>query len=338
MEYTHSRVIELIQAVPWRGSGCIRIFWLRHTNGSRDELAAQLSQRFGTEAVVPLVLRSAAFNNANAVLSDVMSLFEANRPLLESLNQEGFLLDRLTVLILSKEDFRLVNASSPITLPDWFPICAATHTYFSINDLGQTAEIKPLNCPEARLDNVAQLLYELEVAIVQKLTDVYLADSARVTRFIDGLHLGGGPGIDAQTCLEVFTNHVDSVGDARAYRPNAADKSKFLAARFLKMVLNSSPKQLAVAADTLSKSLAGSDAYELKPTFFAVMWRPANKMQLDVTNWYAILLAFFQAYQLMNANAHAGEFPPYAVALQHATSVNLREFLVSAKDFIHSLS
>lgn len=336
MEYTKERVRELVQAVPWRGSTRIRLFWLRHANGSRDELAAQLSAEIDGEAILPLVLRVVGFKDANAVLSDVLALFEANRPLLESLSHHCY--ERLTVLVLSKEDFRLVNASSPITLPDWFPICPASDTYFSVIDLGQAAEVKPLNCIEVRLDHVAQLLFELEETLIQKLHEVYEADPARVGRFVDALQPAGEKGRDAQTSLDVFKAHISSVGDARAYRPNAADKSKFLAARMLKLVLSNSPKQVSTAAEELGKSLVGSDAIELKPTFFAVMWRPANKTPIGTTNWHAILVAFFQAYQLMNANAHAGDFPSYAVALQYSTSLNLRQFLGDTKDFVNSLS
>lgn len=335
MEYTQSRILELVQNVPWIGSGCIRLFWVRHTNGSRDKLAEQLSTQIGPEAVIPLILRTAGFNNANTVLSDVMDLFEANKPLLERLAQNNP--EKLTVLVLAKEDFRLINASSPITLPDWFPVSPGMHMSFSISDLGLTAEVKPLNCPEARLENVAQLLFKLETAIVQKLREAYDADPTRAGQFIDALTLGGPKGNDSQQTLEVFEKHIQSIGDARAYRPNAADKSKFLAARILKLVLSSSPKQLAAAAEEFSKSLKDSDGFELKPTYFAVMWRPANKLPLATTNWHAILVAFFQAYQLMNANAHAGEFPAYAVTLQHATSMNLRSFLTDAETFVQSL-
>lgn len=335
MVYTRTRVLELLQTVPWRGNGCIRLFWLRHSNGSRDELATELSVQTQAEAVVPLILRTAGFNNANSVLSDVMDLFINNQACLEGLTQQRP--ERLTVLVLAKEDFRLVNASSPITLPDWFPVCPRKHTYFSIADLGQSAEVKPLNCPEARLDNVAELLFELESSIVQKLREVYGSAPSRASQFIDSLMTGGSNGTDAQSNLQIFEEHIESINDARAYRPNAADKSKFLAARVLKLVLNSSPKLLSAAADGFGKSLAGSDARELKPTYFAVMWRPANKMSLAATNWHAILVAFFQAYQLMNANAHAGEFPGYSVTLQHVTSVNLRQFLSNAREFVQAL-
>lgn len=163
-------------------------------------------------------------------------------------------------------------------------------------------------------------------------------DWGRIALCVDALQPNTPKCIDAQDSLQLFSAHLAAAaGDPRAYRPNAAATSKFLAARILKLVLGHPPKQLATTAEELSRNLHGSGAIALKPTFFAVMWRPANKMSVEATNWHAILVAFFQAYQLMNAHAHAGEFPAYAVALQYANSLNLRQFLRDAKDFVDTL-
>lgn len=336
MQYTPDQVIQLISVVPWRLNSCIRLFWLRHTIGGRDEFALQLAAWIEKEAIVPLVLRTASFKDANAVLADALTLFEDNRPRIEAL--ASMQPERLTFLILSKEDFRLVNASSPIELPAWFPLNPSTQTHFSVSDLGQTAELKPLNFPQARMDQVAELLFELEQSIVGKLWEVYAIDPDRVGRFVDALLLSGPKGVDARDSLELFSSHLASAGDPRAYRPNAADKSKFLAARIIKLLHSATPKQVAMAGEELGRNLNGSGAAMLKPTFFAVMWRPSSKTTLEATNWHAVLIAFFQAYQLMNAHAHAGEFPVYAVSLQYSNSVNLRQFLSDAKDFVESLS
>jgi hypothetical protein len=282
------------------------------------------------------VLRTVSFKDANAVLADALTLFEANRNQIEALASKQP--ERVTFLILSKEDFRLVNASSPIELPAWFPLRPSTQTYFSISDLGQSAELKPLNFPQARMDHVAELLFELEQSVVNKLWEVYAADPDRVGRFLDALLPSGPKGGEARGSLELFFAHLASVEDPRAYRPNAADKSKFLAARIIKLLHGATPKQVATAGEELGRNLHGSGATILKPTFFAVMWRPSHKTTLETANWHAILVAFFQAYQLMNAHAHAGEFPAYAVALQYSNSVNLRQFLGDAKDFVESLN
>lgn len=336
MQYLPQQVFQLVRAVPWNTNSCIRMFWLRHAEGSRDNLAQQLWTWIGKEAIVPMVLRTAGFKDANAVLADAMDLFEANRQRIEPLTAASP--ERMTFLILSKEDFRLVNASSPIELPDWFPLRPATETFFSVADLGQAAEIKPLNFPEARMDHVAELLFELELAISNKLAQIYVNEPGRVALCIDALFSNGPKCVDANETLTVFSKHLEAVGDPRAYRPNAGDKSKFLAARILKLVLGNPPKQIATTAEELGRNLHGSGATALKPTFFAVMWRPANRISVEATNWSAILVAFFQAYQLMNAHAHAGEFPAYAASLQYANSLNLRQFLRDVKEFVESLA
>jgi len=309
---------------------------VRNSEGSRDEMAERLWSWINKEAVVPLVLRTAGFKDANAVLADAMELLEANRLRIEPLTAETP--ERMTFIILSKEDFRLVNASSPIELPEWFPVLPASATFFSVNDLGQSAEIRPLNFPEARMDHVAEMLLELETAISRKFAEIYARDAGRVALCVDALQPSTPKCVDALETLRNFSSHLAAAAsDPRAYRPNAATGSKFLAARILKLVLGHPPKQLAVAAEELSQNLRGSGTIALKPTFFAVMWRPANKMSVEATNWHAILVAFFQAYQLMNAHAHAGEFPAYAVTLQYANSLNLRQFLRDAKDFVETL-
>lgn len=336
MNYSSQQILQLVRAVPWSSNSCIRMFWVRYAEGSRDEIAAQLWTWVDKEAVVPMVLRTASFKDANAVLADAMELFEANRVRIEPLAADAP--ELMTFLILSKEEFRLVNASSPIELPDWFPVLPASSTFFSVNDLGQSAEIKPLNFPEARMDHIGEMLFQLESAICDKLTEIYASDAGRIALCVDALQPNTPKCVDAQDSLQLFSAHLAAAaGDPRAYRPNAAATSKFLAARILKLVLGHSPKQLAATAEELSRNLHGSGAIALKPTFFAVMWRPANKMSVEATNWHAILVAFFQTYQLMNAHAHAGEFPAYAVALQYANSLNLRQFLRDAKDFVETL-
>lgn len=53
-------------------------------------------------------------------------------------------------------------------------------------------------------------------------------------------------------------------------------------------------------------------------------------------NWHALFVAMFKALQMMNGSAHAGEYPTYPVALQHAMSLNLRLHLVQARGFVEA--
>lgn len=337
MDYSPSRIVELVRAVPWRPDARLRLFWVRCPQGSRDDLATALKISIGSESVVPIVLRSAAFGNANAVLSDVLELFEANRAALEALAESAP--DQLTVLVLARDEFRLVQASSPITLPAWFPICAGKDTSFLISDLAHTAEVKPVNCPETRLAHVAELVFRLEEALVDALGQIERSDPIRLVGVVQVLMPSADIDVaGAVAALRQFEAHIAaSTSEPRAYRPNAADGSKFLGARMLRLTLNSSPKQLANTAANLASGFNDNGTRVLKQPFFGIFWRPAAPMAERVVNWHSILAGYFEAYQLINAASHAGDFPAFPVALQYAHSLDLRRFLHEATEHVRGL-
>lgn len=337
MEYEPERVRELVRAVPWRANTFLRLFWIRLTSGSRDNFVTRLADLMSGEDVVPVVLRSSGFKNANSMPSDVLDLFENNRTAFESLYETTP--SRLTVLIVARDEYQLVHDSSPVNLPDWFPVGAATETDFTIADLGQVCEFKPANCEEVRIASIRELCYELELALVHKLQSLEAGEQVRLNAFLGALMPSASTTETATQSLESFLTHVaDYAARPRAYRLDANQSSKHLSARMLKLVLASSPKQLAVVATSLAACFPSLSSATLKQPYFAVLWRPANAMSAATSSWHAILIGLFNAYQLMNACAHAGDFPDYPVALQYAHSKDLRRFLIDARQFVEALN
>ena len=333
MEYTASRVIELLSGIAWRPGSVLRIFWVRYSEGSRDRFAQQLPRTVGTEGIIALVVRDNGFFNANAILSDVQRLFTDNQSLFESFREVA--VQRISVVLLGKNDFHLPQGSSPITLPRWFPVEAGRETFFDISDLAMNSEAALLDCPEARIEQIAEFTHRLEAAIVDRLFAMHSTDISTLRTFVNTAHGGAVP--DCTACVEDYRTELAQSGDPRAYRPNAAKDAKSLISRLLKLVLNSSPKQLGITAQSLAACFGNSGHIRLKPTLFAVMLRPASKMSVDAANWHAIMLAFYQAYQLMNSSAHAGEYPHYSVSLQFVSSVDLRSFLAAACQYVDGL-
>ncbi len=337
MEYEPERVRELVRAVPWRANTFLRLFWIRRTSGSRDEFATHLADLMSGEEVVPVVLRSRGFKNANSMPSDVLDLFEKNRTAFEALSETAP--SRLTVLIVARDEYQLTHDSSPVALPDWFPVGAATETDFTIADLGQVSEFKPANCEEVRIASISELCYELEVALVHKLKSLEAGDQARLESFLGALMPSASTTETATQSLEFFLTHVaNHATRPRAYRLDANQNSKHLSARMLKLVLASNPKQLAVVSTNLAACFSSLSFATIKQSYFSVLWRPANAMPAATSNWHAILVGMFSAYQLMNACAHACDFPDYPVALQYAHSKDLRRFLIEARQFVEILN
>jgi len=333
MNYEQDRVWQLVRLIPWKQDDVIRLFWLRYEDVNREAFAAGLATRIEDEYVFAVAVRKYSFFDANAVMSDVIDLLDQNRTALEALGNTG--ISKLTILLIARDGFRMAQTSSLIQLPTWFPVDAGLERSFLISDLGQTAEENPLNCVEARIHNVSELLFALEKALVDKLQEIHTTNSMRTLQFLQAIQLNPQPLIsDVARLLDACNDHLTSIADSRAYRIGA--DGKHLGARIIKLTLNSSPKQLGDRAVNVAASMPNSDVLELRPSFFAIAWRPASSMVCGQSNWHAIFVGMFQAYQLMNGSAHAGEYPVYPVALQYAMSLNLRLFLEQARSFVEA--
>ncbi|KVW71504.1 hypothetical protein WK98_07745 [Burkholderia ubonensis] len=289
----------------------------------------------GLEGIVALTVRDDGFRNANAVLSDVQRLFTANQTSFEFCRTQSA--QRISVILLGKDEFQLPQGASPITLPRWFPVAPGRETFFEIADLAMSAEAALLDCPEARIEQIAEFTYKLETALVERLAALQLSDIDRLHRFVSAAH-GGGEISDCTACVTDYRRELALTVDPRAYRPNAAKDAKSLISRLLKLVLHNSPKQISAIAQSLAECFENSDHVRLKPTLFSVMLRPASKMSVQMANWHAIMFAFYQAYQLMNGAAHAGEYPNYSISLQFVSSVDLRSFLAAARPYVDALN
>jgi hypothetical protein len=332
MEYTPQRVLQLVAGVPWGTGEKLRVFWVRCADGGRDAFAQEVNIRSGAEAIVPLVIRETSFFNANAVMSDVNRIIDSNKMKFGQGPAVGA--ERISILLLAKDDFRLPQFSSPIRLPTWFPILAGLETQFRIADLGLQAEVSLLNCEELRIESISELFFELENALVTCLESINVSDNVRLQKLIAAITRNENA--DAAKEVLAFRAHLDSIADKRAYRPNAGD-SPALSTRLIKQVLNSSPKQIGAFASVLASEIMNQSRATLRPPLLAIMLRTAAKMSSDQGNWHAILLAMYQAYQMLNAAAHAGEYPSYSIALLHANSRDLRRALQDARYFVDGL-
>lgn len=328
MELDAKTIINLLDSTEWEPNSCLRLFWVKIAQGSRDTLAADLKQTLSSDVVVPLVLRETLFLNANAVMSDFARLLDNNRQSFEGVQVgKG---EKLTVILLLKENFKLAQISSPVGLPRWFPVSGGIETYLRIADLLWSAETELLNCADAQIESMATGLYELECSLVERLRQVSDVDDRKLRSLVSSICENAG---SATETLDKFELTLKSVTDPKSYRPNSTSKNSLISLIF-SQVLKSSPDKLASLAAKFSDATSDNSTDVLQPTLFAIMLRPTHKSDPAIKNWHSILLAAFQVYQLMNASAHAGEYPKYPVSLVHSNSRDLLRFLHTANHYV----
>lgn len=324
---------ELIGNIEWDQNQKIRLFWAKINDVPRNIIAQELIELNAECVILPIVLRETLFISANAVLSDFVKLIENNRNEFDKvkLKENG----KLNIVLLLKDDFNLSQVSSPVNLPEWFPILGGSETFLKISNLIQTAEVDLLHCKEARIETFAELLYEMEGLIVQRLRDVANYDASKIRSLIDILYSENVP--KTEDALSSYEEFLSSIIDPKSYRVNSMKKNSLISL-FLKKMLKSSPDQLASFSTKLSVTFNDNSPDLLKPTLFSIMMRPNNKVNNLTRNWHAILLSCFQVYQLTNAAAHSGEYPTYPINLIYSNSHDLIRFLNDANLYLININ
>ena len=298
------RVADLISLTPWKQDEVLRVFWVKVSSGGRELFSRALGRLLSSgERIVGVPVRDACFTNANELLSDMSRIFSQAETEISSLDYRA---SHVTIVVLVKDDIRLAQISSPIILPAWFPVRPGEETHFSVMDLFGTAEVALLNCPELRIEHVAKLTYDLEQALVAKLERSFAVSPSQVSEFLRTLT--SDESLDVRSRILGYKRHIDGVVDARAYRPNAAQATTSMVTDLIRMVLRSSSRQLVDQIRKMGDALGLIGAHKLKPSFLGVSLRPKATLNDSQSNWHSVSVGLFQAYQMMNASAHAGDY------------------------------
>src|ERR1035437_10210531 len=119
VELSVGRLAEVIRSRMGEPTSVLSAFWLP-VQGNRDHYADDLRRELADQPVAVLVVRSKGFENPNAVLVDLISIVKRGRSEVESalmVAPDG----PWAIVLLARAKLSVSQASSPATLPDWFP-------------------------------------------------------------------------------------------------------------------------------------------------------------------------------------------------------------------------
>lgn len=316
--YSAERVIELINSVPWLPARRVRAIWLKLDSMSRKEFAPSISVVDSDHSIIPFIIGPNCFQNSNALLADLARTIENNR---ESLSKVDHNTKLITLVLLSKDDLTIPQVSSPIVFPEWFPILAGKEDVIYLHDLGKSAQVSLLNSSHVKVEQISDLIYEIEWKLVSRIKEN--GESSELKSLISKIH---SEGKNCQNVVDQFDRHVSGISSPSSYRLSARNSESLLSA-LISTFLKSSPDEIVGIAKKLSLAFNAQSQANIKPTLMAVMFRPSQRQDLIVQNFHSLLIGIYQAYQLMNAAAHAAEYPPYPVDLVESHSRDLVRFL-----------
>jgi hypothetical protein len=304
----------------------VSIYWIA-VSGSRTAFAEDLNEHLRGFPAAAIVVRGARFESPNSVFDDFATLVCDEREVLERELRGTVDNDVCAIVLVGRSELRLSQASSPVPLPDWFPVAGGMTVTTRIEDLSWTAEA-PLSADMARIDGLCQLLFELDGVLL----DVLIArqnERRALQSLFDRIRRDGESFADFVERAKIARR---GVRNATAYRPSVRDRQTILA-RLWFLVQSEKPDGLLASVKALQRALGvptdlGDSWHE---TLVAVLSRPANGDPDEGARFVRnVLLTLAASAQFITAAAHADAYRAYPVPLVRATSHDLRSGLADA--------
>ena len=324
-------IVDAIGELRERDPRPLHVFWVWAPTGDRDAIARNVQRRRGPLAIVPHVLRKVGFDDPNAVMHDVADVLDRVREDVLALQEAARVRCGVDLVIVSRRELRLVDTSSPINLPDWFPIAPETTPTVRIDDLTWSAAVA-LTHEASGLDGLRRLLHELDRTLLARLQASLRQDRRRVQGLWDLVFRESSPPPDRKVDdeLQRIGRTLDAIMNPTGFRPSAS-RDPTVVGRLWAYANRTSPDGLPRAAKALAKAIGLDDeSIGIAESLAAVLNRPSNPKAIadaDVRWCLGLIVTLRTACQLVTAAAHADDYPRFSVVLLESTSMDLRRYL-----------
>ncbi len=325
-------IVEEIRRSRLRESRSLSVFWVCVSSG-RDDVALELNRLRGTLALVPHVLRTGGFVDPDSVMNDVSDVLNRARDDIQALNEVARERQGIDLVVVSHRELSLANTSSPVELPEWFPVRPGQTAPVRIEDLTWSAAVA-LSDGASQLDDLRRILYEVDRALLVRLRASRERDRRRTQSLWDSILSRGttGGGISEEFIseeLERIAGTLEAVRNPTGYRPSAS-KNPTVIGKLWAHANKTAPDGLLSTAKALAKALDVRDTGD-DESLVAVLNRPSNPIDGAGVRWaFGLIVTLRIACQLTTAAAHADDYPRFSAVLLRSTSENLRRFLDSA--------
>ena len=340
---TPSNVFEEIKIRRKRSDDPIRFYWVDISaeggEGDRNRFVRLLHQQAGPYPVRAVILRTPGFMDANSVMNDLSEVLAGCKHELLSAGMRGRIgQSRHTdIVLIARRELELAITSSPLVLPDWFPLHASQEVTARIDDLTWTTRV-PLSAAEAHMGDLRRLLYELDDALLERLRVVGEqrdADRRLQMSLLDRIRANSEKTLAIGELVAAARTELRAVRSPRDYRPRSTGPT--MISRLWRATVEKPANELHQLANSLATALRivpGSiGAHE--ESIVTVLGRPTNPIRDPAARWaFDVIATVGAACQLATAAAHADAYVRYPVRLVGSLSRDLQRAL---DDFIRVL-
>lgn len=304
----------------------ISAYWMKVT-GDREAYADELRKLLLGRPIGVFVVRDISFSNPNSVAADVMRILDINQAVSMSTVFAHPSQLHCALILLGRNPLSVSQVSSPVSLPEWSPARPGQTVSILVEDLTWSVDA-PLNCPEAKIGEICEMVYALEGGLVSRLSAAHRVNHNAGNAFMDIIRRDQSE--KYEILLREFADQHAKILTPSSFRPSLREGGS-LTARMWGMVQACSPEQLG----SRSKALVAALSVEVKSwseSFVAVMSRPSNQ-ETSANRRFArsLLMTVAASCQFITSAAHADAYPRFPVPLIISVSYDLRRSLADCE-------
>lgn len=312
----------------------IQVTWLG-VDGPRDEFKDELDGLVQDLPVLVLIVRMRGFDDPNALLADLVELLNDSRQ--EAEHRLAAFSGETTfhLVLLAKKQLNLAQASSPVTLPSWFPIMPSRSLHAVVRD--QTWSLSTsINDPRTGVAELNEAIFRLEGSLLRRMRHMLLED-ARSGDALFG-QLDDPPAKNFQQCLEMFVKQHKGVSNPAVFRPSVRVGTS-LASQIWRIVQTKGTEQIGRPAAGLAGALgiSSSNLPMWSAGFPGLLFRSTYPVDGPKAFGRDIILTTGLSCQLSTAAAHADQYPRYPVPLLASFSQSLLDCISNVVHHVDAL-
>lgn len=313
----------------------LSVFWVT-VPSRRDEFADMLRQARGQWPLVPVILRaSGLFRDPNAVMNDVTSILHDAKQEILYVADCARRFKGVGLVVLSRRGLRLAVTSSPLQLPEWFPVMAGKEVAARIDDLTWSVHVK-LSDGVVAGNELRRMLYELDLSILARVKETQESEDREVQGLWESIRRTGED--DISHGIREISKTLDKIVNPTDFRPSTAIGPTMVGRLWYEANRNS-PDRLPRIAKQLARALR-ADSLALRgdlTPLTAVLGRPTSLIEDAGIEWcFHLIVTLRSACQLVTAAAHADQYPMFPETLLRAVSLDLRRFIDDAIQILES--
>ena len=313
----------------------VRFYWVTVTHetkpSGRGAFVDAMKSLMSSEPVCAVALRVRRFTHPDMVMHDLAkTLAEIESevlalPLRRLVEETG----SLDVVVVSRMSFDLAINTSPLHLPDWFPVSPGREVKAPVIDLTLRVKVPLSACDTGEL---SRLLFELDQALLRRIQIGLNKDPQLVNSFLDQLLHGVRSAPTYNEELVAVKERLDAVKNPRDFRPSIA-KNPTLVGRIWRMANVKPADGLVRFASSLPRAaqIESGKLDSFPEALLSVLGRPSHELSSMDARWaYNLILSVQAACRVITAAAHADDYDEYSAWLLRSMSLDLRNSLANA--------